>query len=57
VSTNNSIDGRFTFGLKFRDTRTRIAELTSESFRFELSFGVLARGPVSLARQTLGLLR
>jgi hypothetical protein len=57
VTTHNSVDSRLAFRLKFGNTRSRVAELTSKPLGFELSFRVLTCGSIAFARQTFGLLR
>src|ERR1043166_8279224 len=57
MTADDSVNSRFAFRLKLYDAGTRIAKLKREAFRFELSFGVLARGAVAFTREAFGLLR
>src|SRR5689334_12948175 len=57
MSTNNSIDCRFAFGLQLRDSCSRISQFESKLLGFEFSFCMLACCPIAFAREALSLLR
>src|SRR5215213_3570386 len=57
VTSDDSIDGYFTFCWQLPDTDTCVSQLACILFSFELSFGVLARRSIPFAREALGLLR
>jgi hypothetical protein len=57
MTANDSVYSRFPFALELCDTRTRLAEFTTEPLTFELSFRMLARCPIAFARKTFSLLR
>ena len=56
VTTNDSIDRRFAFGLESRHACSRVGKFVSKPLGFEFSFGVLAGRAIAFAGQTLGLL-
>ncbi len=57
VTANYSIDRYFSFRLKLCNSSTRVAKFACETFCFQLSLGVLARGAIAFTRQAIRLLR
>src|SRR5688572_21389611 len=57
MSANDSIDGRFAFGLEPGYTATRVLKVARQLLRFDFSFGVLTGSAIAFAGQTVSLLR